>query len=151
MPFETTGLRGFLNSARDMRLLISIDTVMKFADVVRRQPTRYGLKAWAETNEVIQVLVSARDADCVNAHLLRRSDGQPHRALETQQLALRFEMAYNPNDCIELVGVHRPTVQKWNFAVDEHRRPTKAHGQVSKMVHRLTASTTLSCVRAKRG
>ncbi len=131
--FETTGpWEDFSTPARDMRLLISIDTVMKFADVVRRQPTRYGLKAGQETDEAIQKLVDARDKGLSTRRFsYKRSDGQPHQLTlaDVTARAKQFEMSYNPNDCIELRWGASPESPEMAFC---RRRAPKA--QQKRMV-----------------
>jgi hypothetical protein len=103
--FETTGpWEDYASPARDMRLLISIDAVVGFPDVVARVPAQFGLtpdeapaRAAALRTRLEQILAERRFEYV-------RSDG------ETQVLTLAdvvartpaFEMSYNPNDCIEI-------------------------------------------------
>ena len=99
--FQTSGpWESYSTPSRDMRLLIAMDTVLRFPERVRRYPERFG--------------VEAGEADRLEAHLREqlegrtltytRSDGSP-QLLTLAQLAARaqdFEMAYNPNDCVEI-------------------------------------------------
>jgi hypothetical protein len=94
----------FSTPSRDLRLLIAIDTVRGFADSVRRHPERYGLsageveaKAGALAAELSKEL-SQRTFEYV------RSDGSPQRLslLDVLNRAPAFELAYNPNDCVEV-------------------------------------------------
>jgi hypothetical protein len=103
--FETTGpWEDYSSPARDMRLLISIDAVVEFPDVVERVPEQFGLteeeapEAVAALRERLGEILSSRRFEYV------RSNG------ESQELTLgdvverkeAFEMSYNPNDCIEI-------------------------------------------------
>ena len=104
--FETTGpWEDFSTPARDMRLLISIDTVVKFADRARRAPARYGLGAGAELDAAIKRITDARDeALAKRTFTYTRSDGTPHTLSlkDITNRAKQFEMSYNPNDCAEM-------------------------------------------------
>jgi hypothetical protein len=94
----------FSTPSRDLRLLIAIDTVTGFAETVRSRPERYGLDAG----------LAGAKADALaaglNAELDRktfayvRSDGSEQRLSlrDVVERASAFEIAYNPNDCIEL-------------------------------------------------
>jgi hypothetical protein len=104
--FETTGpWEDFSTPARDMRLLISIDTVMKFAERARRAPTRYGIAPGEGLDSAIARIVSARDETLgARTFSYTRSDGtsQGLSLRDITERAKRFEMSYNPNDCAEM-------------------------------------------------
>lgn len=104
--FETTGAwEDFSTPARDMRLLIAMDTVSGFAEVVRRRPERYGLVAGAQLERVLQELGRHLDAQLAKRSMeYRRSDGSPFKLTLADVIARAslFEMAYNPNDCVEI-------------------------------------------------
>jgi cell wall-associated NlpC family hydrolase len=94
----------FSTPSRDLRLLIAIDTVRGFPASVRQHPERYGLtageleaKASALASELSKEL-SQRTFDYV------RSDGSKQRLslLDVLNRAPGFEVAYNPNDCVEV-------------------------------------------------
>jgi hypothetical protein len=103
--FEATGTwEDYSTPSRDMRLLIAMKVLMNLPEHVVRHPELY-------------VLGSRRPedvrADLERLHLRRveeraitytRSDGSPWRLSVGEILARRsaFEMAYNPNDCVEL-------------------------------------------------
>lgn len=103
--FETVGAwENYSTPSRDMRLLISIDTVVQFPDRVRRSPERYGI-APGDVGAAVAAL-EAELAESLAARSFRytRSDGSPW-TLTLADVAARaeaFEMAYNPNDCPEI-------------------------------------------------
>jgi hypothetical protein len=103
--FETSGpWEDFATPSRDLRLLISIDTVVKFADRVRRNPARFGVEP-GNVEAVVAAVISRRDAVLKERTITYEgSDGTP-RTLTLQDVLDRapgFEMSYNPNDCVEL-------------------------------------------------
>jgi len=103
--FLTSGpWEDFSTPSRDMRLLIAIDTVARFPDVMRRAPERFGVEphdaeeAAAELERrLAEVLVERR-------FTYTRSDGSPTELslADVLERVERFEMAYNPNDCVEI-------------------------------------------------
>jgi hypothetical protein len=104
--FETTGpWEDFSTPARDLRLLIAIDVVRGFPDRVARRPERYAMpkdksaaQVKAELQSVLAAELSARKFS------YPRSDGS-HWTLALNDVferAQALEMAYNPNDCVEL-------------------------------------------------
>jgi len=104
--FETTGAwEDFATPSRDMRLLIALDTVNQLADRVRQRPERFQLPSG---------LTPAAAADALEQRLAQelaartfeytRSDGSK-QTLSLADVAARakaFEVAYNPNDCVEI-------------------------------------------------
>jgi hypothetical protein len=104
--FETTGAwEDFSTPSRDLRLLIAMDVVLGFPDRVARRPERYAMpkdKSVAEVkSELASVLVSELAARTFS---YTRSDGSAW-TLALKDVAARaatLEMAYNPNDCVEL-------------------------------------------------
>lgn len=104
--FETQGpWEDFATPARDMRVLIAIDTVRGLADEVRRQPQRFGLGDKAQLTATVEELPPALRRELEGRSIAyRRSDGVM-QTLTLQNLVDRqaaLELAYNPNDCIEL-------------------------------------------------
>ena len=103
--FETIGpWEDYATPSRDMRLLISIDAVMRFPDYVGRKPTRFAIdpkNATTRANELTEQLQSTLKKRPVT---YKRSDGQEQRLsladVVDRQKAL--EVAYNPNDCVEI-------------------------------------------------
>jgi len=104
--FETTGAwEDFSTPARDFRLLIAIDVVRNFPDRFVRRSDRYAIpagKSAAEMKTELQgVLASELAARKVT---YTRSDGSQWTlsVKDVVDRATDFEMAYNPNDCVEL-------------------------------------------------
>ena len=104
--FETTGAwEDFSTPSRDLRLLIAMDVVRGFPDRVARRPERYAMpkdKSLAEVKaELESVLASELSA---RKFTYPRSDGSPWTLTlkEAIDRAAALEMAYNPNDCVEL-------------------------------------------------
>ncbi len=104
--FETTGpWEDFSTPARDFRLLIAIDVVTGFPDRVERRPERYAIpngKSAADMKaEMRSVLASELAA---RKFSYTRSDGSawPLSLKDVIDRETALEMAYNPNDCVEL-------------------------------------------------
>jgi hypothetical protein len=104
--FETTGpWEDFSTPARDLRLLIAIDVVRGFPDRVARRPERY---AMPEGNDVAGV--KAQLQKVLASELASRKFSYPRSDGSAWTLTLKdvferahvLEMAYNPNDCVEL-------------------------------------------------
>lgn len=104
--FETIGpWEDFSTPARDLRLLIAIDVVRGFPDRVARRPERYAMprgKSVAEVKAELQSVLASELA--ARKFSYPRSDGsQWTLALkDVFDRAADLEMAYNPNDCVEL-------------------------------------------------
>lgn len=103
--FETTGAwENYSTPSRDMRLLIAMDTVLGFPDGVKRAPERFGVAA-AEVDARVAELRAYLDRELrTKTFAYRRSDGsdQPLTVKDVVDRAEAFEMAYNPNDCVEI-------------------------------------------------
>ena len=104
--FETTGpWEDYSTPSRDMRLLIAMDTVLGFPAAVKRQPERFGLPAGDELPKAVAALEQHLDGALSKRRFqYRRSDGSIHQ-LSVKDVVARardFEMAYNPNDCVEI-------------------------------------------------
>jgi len=104
--FETTGpWEDFSTPARDLRLLIALDVVRGFPDHVARRPERYAMpkdKSIADVKTELQnVLASELPA---RKFSYTRSDGSAWTLTlkDVFDRAVDLEMAYNPNDCVEL-------------------------------------------------
>ncbi|HEY1365085.1 MAG TPA: hypothetical protein VGF60_22770 [Xanthobacteraceae bacterium] len=104
--FETTGpWEDFSTPARDLRLLIAIDVVRTFPDRVARRPERYAMpkeKTVAQVKAELEGVLASELASRKFSYT--RSDGSPW-TLALKDVAERMtdlEMAYNPNDCVEL-------------------------------------------------
>jgi hypothetical protein len=104
--FETTGAwEDFSTPSRDLRLLIAIDVVRTFPDRVSRRPERYAMpkdKSVADVKAELESVLAAELA--ARKFSYTRSDGSPWTLALKDVLdrAVALEMAYNPNDCVEL-------------------------------------------------
>ncbi|RLB52032.1 MAG: hypothetical protein DRI90_22515, partial [Deltaproteobacteria bacterium] len=104
--FETTGpWEDYSTPSRDMCLLIALDTVLGFPATVQRRPERFGLPAGDGLAAAVAALERHLDSALTERRFrYRRSDGSLQE-LSAQDVAGRardFEMAYNPNDCVEV-------------------------------------------------
>ena len=104
--FETTGAwEDFSTPARDLRLLIAIDVVSGFPERVARRPERYATPVGKSTAQVDAELRSILASELAKRKIsYTRSDGSAWtlslKDVIDREVAL--EMAYNPNDCVEL-------------------------------------------------
>jgi hypothetical protein len=146
--FETIGAwEDFSTPSRDLRLLIAIDVVRGFPDRVARRLERYAMpkeKSNADVKAELQsVLASELPARKIS---YPRSDGSSWTLTlkDVADRAVDFEMAYNPNDCVELrwgaldksdeastCKRHAPSAQrakmlKYRTWLHERRRPPRA-------------------------
>ena len=104
--FETTGAwEDYSTPARDFRLLIAIDVVRGFPDRVARRAERYAIPAGKSVADVKAELQSALASELASRKFsYTRSDGSAW-TLSLKDVIDReadLEMAYNPNDCVEL-------------------------------------------------
>ena len=132
--FETTGAwEDFSTPSRDLRLLIAIDVVRGFPDRVARRPDRYAMptgKSVADVKaEMERVLASELAA---RKFTYTRSDGSawtlPLKAVFDR--ATDLEMAYNPNDCVELRW--GATEKSDEAATCKRRAPAAQRAKMSK-------------------
>ena len=104
--FATTGAwEDFSTPARDFRLLIAIDVVRGFPDRVARRPERYAMpkdKSVADVKAELQNVLASELA--ARKFSYTRSDGSAWTLSlkDVVDRAAALEMAYNPNDCVEL-------------------------------------------------
>ena len=104
--FETQGAwENFSTPARDLRLLIAIDEVANFPLKVRKYPGRFAIAPGTDP-EALERRLRGQLAAFAKSHAIRytNSDGT---AQELSMAALigrarALEVAYNPNDCVEL-------------------------------------------------
>ena len=104
--FETTGAwEDYSTPARDFRLLVAIDVVRGYPDHVARRSDRYAMPFGQSIAEVTAALKSKLASELATRKFTyTRSDGSPW-TLTLKEVIDRmadFEMAYNPNDCVEL-------------------------------------------------
>jgi hypothetical protein len=146
--FETTGAwEDFSTPSRDLRLLIAIDVVRGFPDRVERRPERYAMprnKSLADVKAELQSVLASELA--TRKFSYPRTDGSQW-TLTLKNVFDRMtdlEMAYNPNDCVELrwgaqeksdeaatCRKHAPSAQrakmtKYRAWLHERRRPPRA-------------------------
>jgi hypothetical protein len=104
--FATTGAwEDFSTPARDFRLLIAIDVVRFYPDRVARHPERYAMPSGKNVGEVKAELQKVLAAElAARKFSYTRSDGSAWTLAlkDVMERAGDLEMAYNPNDCVEL-------------------------------------------------
>lgn len=104
--FETTGdWEDFSTPSRDLRLLIAIDVARALPARVARRPERYAMPA-GKTVEEVRADLEARLASELRSRSFKytRTDGSDWE-LSLQIVvdrAASLEVAYDPNDCVEL-------------------------------------------------
>ncbi|MEA2980335.1 MAG: hypothetical protein QOF09_2158 [Alphaproteobacteria bacterium] len=146
--FETIGAwEDFSTPSRDLRLLIAIDVVRGFPDRVERRPERYAMpkgKSVAEVKTELQSVLASELA--ARKFSYPRSDGSAWTLAikDVAERAVDLEMAYNPNDCVELrwgapaksdeastckryaPSAQRAKMTKYRAWLHERRRPPRA-------------------------
>jgi hypothetical protein len=104
--FETIGpWEDFSTPSRDLRLLIAIDVVRGFPDRVARRPERYAMPQGRSVADVKAQLQSVLASElAARKFSYPRSDGSPWTLAlkDVMDRTPELEMAYNPNDCVEL-------------------------------------------------
>jgi hypothetical protein len=104
--FETSGAwEDYSTPARDFRLLIAIDVVRGFPDRFVRRSNRYAIPAGKSVADMKSELQSVLDSELAARKIsYTRSDGSQWTLSikDVVDRAADFEMAYNPNDCVEL-------------------------------------------------
>jgi hypothetical protein len=104
--FQTNGAwEDFSTPARDLRLLIAIDVVRNYPDRVARRPERYAIPFGHSAAGMKAELQSTLAGELANRKFsYTRSDGSSWTLSLKDVLdrAELLEMAYNPNDCVEL-------------------------------------------------
>jgi hypothetical protein len=117
--FETTGpWEDFSTPSRDLRLLIAIDVVRGFPERAERRPERYAMPAGKSPADVRADLEKVLAGELASRKFTYpRSDGTPW-TLSLADVVARapvLEMAYDPNDCVEL---------RWGAAEGSDERAT---------------------------
>jgi hypothetical protein len=104
--FQTGGLwEDYSTPNRDLRLLIAMDAVLVFPDRVAKYPEDYNLSQQSSPENIkekLQALLEKKTSELTISYT--RSDGSAHQLSLDEILDRKeaFEMAYNPNDCIEI-------------------------------------------------
>jgi len=130
--FQAGGLwEDFSTPNRDLRLLIAIDAVLGFPDKIIRSPEDFKIPLFHSPEQVkkkLEALLSDKLSELSITY--NRSDGS-HQTLTLQEIIKRraaFEMAYNPNDGIEI---------RWGAPENSEERATchrhVSAGQLEKM------------------
>ena len=91
--------------SRDLRLLIAMDVVRGFPDRVARRPERYAMPNGKSVADVKAELESVLASELLTRQFCyTRSDGSEWTLALKDVLdrSADLEMAYNPNDCVEL-------------------------------------------------
>jgi hypothetical protein len=104
--FQTGGQwEAFSTPNRDLRLLIAMDAVLGFPDLVARSPEDYKISGLVSPEQMKKKLQSILDKTVSELSVnYIRTDGSQQR-LTVGEILKRidaFEMAYNPNDGIEI-------------------------------------------------
>jgi hypothetical protein len=104
--FETTGAwEDYATPSRDLRLLIALDVVRAFPAKVETHPERFAMPPGRSAAEVRTDLEAMLRAQSAARHVAyTRSDGSQWTLTLADILsrAVALEMAYNPNDCVEV-------------------------------------------------
>lgn len=104
--FETDGpWEDYATPSRDLRLLIAIDVVRAFPQKVASRPERFVLPPGIPADQVRAALEAQLERELSSRHVdYTRSDGSPWRLSLADVIgrAQELEMAYNPNDCVEV-------------------------------------------------
>ena len=114
--FETIGpWEDYSTPSRDMRLLIAMNVLLDFPEKVQQYPELFKLTAKAarqmrgELEQMHSRLITERTIQYT------RSNGEPWELSVADVLARRsaFEMAYNPNDCVEIRWGAEPGTEEY--------------------------------------
>jgi hypothetical protein len=104
--FQTGGVwEDFSTPNRDLRLLIAMDAVREFPDKVVTSPEDYKLSKLSSPEQVkakLEEFLARKVSELSISYI--RTNGQEQN-LTIQEILKRrdaFEMAYNPNDCVEV-------------------------------------------------
>jgi hypothetical protein len=104
--FETTGAwEDYATPSRDLRLLIAIDVVRGFPERVGRRPESYAMPAGRPVESVRSELEALLARELASRRFnYRRSDGSEWTLTlaDLIERARALEVAYNPNDCVEV-------------------------------------------------
>jgi hypothetical protein len=104
--FQTGGQwEDFSTPNRDLRLLIALDAVLGFPDRVASSPEDFNISQSGSPENIrkkLQALLDKKVSELTISYM--RSDGSLQELTVAEILKRRdaFEMAYNPNDCIEI-------------------------------------------------
>jgi hypothetical protein len=132
--FETNGAwEDFSTPSRDLRILIALDVVRGYPDRVARRPERYAMPAGKSVADVKAQLqnVLANELATRKFSYTRTDGSQWTLALkDVMDRAPELEMAYNPNDCVELRWGAPANSEE--AATCRHHAPVAQHGKMEK-------------------
>jgi len=104
--FQTSGpWEDYSTPARDMRLLIALDVLTDFPDKVLRNPEAFAIPDSKKSEDLKVELINLHKKWAKEITITyTRSNALPHTLSLAEILTRieRLEMAYNPNDCIEI-------------------------------------------------
>jgi hypothetical protein len=104
--FQTSGAwEDYSTPARDFRLLIAIDVVRGYPDRVVRRASHFAIPGGKSMEDVKRDLQAVLASELASRKITyTRSDGSPWTLSlkEVLDRAVDYEMAYNPNDCVEV-------------------------------------------------
>ncbi|MGZ4958897.1 MAG: hypothetical protein ACXV7J_06575 [Methylomonas sp.] len=129
--FETVGpWEDYATPSRDMRLLIAIKVLLDFPEKVVRHPELFNLNHQSASlvktriEQLHETLIAEKKIQYI------RSNGEPWQLSVAEILARksRFEVAYNPNDCVEIRWGAQPGTEE--YASCKRRAP---RAQVEQM------------------
>jgi hypothetical protein len=104
--FETVGpWEDYATPSRDMRLLIALDSVLALPAQIERAPARFKLADQAAAKAAAERIGGELKRElAARSFSYTRSDGKPQAIslAEVVQRGEALEIAYNPNDCVEL-------------------------------------------------
>jgi hypothetical protein len=104
--FQTGGLwEAYSTPNRDLRLLIAMDAVLGFPDQVAQSPGDFNIPATTSSDQIrknLQLILEEKASGLSISYV--RSDGTTQQLTVKEALKRKdaFEMAYNPNDGIEI-------------------------------------------------
>ncbi len=142
MPSSAAGIfqaggpwENFSTPNRDLRLLIAMDAVLDFPDLVARSPEDFNISRLGSPEQVKKKLQSIMDQEVSELSIsYTRTDGSLQKLTVGEILKRRdaFEMSYNPNDGIEI---------RWGAPENSDERAT---------CHRNAPSNQLETMRSVR-
>jgi hypothetical protein len=104
--FETTGpWEDFSTPARDLRLLIALDVVRGFPERVARRPERFAMpmgRSVAQVKADLEGVLASELAARTFSYTRSNGSSWTLALKDVVDRAVDLEMAYNPNDCVEL-------------------------------------------------
>jgi len=104
--FEAGGQwENFSTPNRDLRLLIAIDAVLDFPDLVTRSPEDFSISGKSSPGQVKKKLQSILDQKVAELNISYTRTNGAIQKLSLREILERkdaFEMSYNPNDGIEI-------------------------------------------------